>query len=478
MTVRLRFAPSPTGYLHIGGVRTALYAWLYARQRGGEFVLRIEDTDVARNSDEAIQIIYDSMRWLGLDWDEGPEVGGPHGPYQQSERLALYREHAERLIESGHAYRCYATTEEIQAARKAWEEAHGHGGFRFRSPWRDRTDGDPEVPHVVRFKAPSEGETGWDDLVYGPIAYPNAEQQDFVLLRQNGLPLYNFGAFVDDLTMGITHVTRGDDHLVNTPPQILLYRAFGAEPPCFAHLPMVLGPDGKKLSKRHAAVAVLEYRDLGYVPDGVLNYLARLGWSHGDDEIFTRAELIEKFDWSACGRTGSRYDVKKLAHVQGAHLRVLTNEALAGLVVPFLAQRGLEVAPGDPRLVAAIEPVKLRATTLVDLAEGLDYFFRADDALVFDEKGAKKFLVPEAAPLLEAFASLVESTAFEAEALEAATTAWLERDGIAIKNLAQPARVAMTGRTASPGLYETLILLGRDRALSRLRRGAERARGA
>ncbi|MEZ4250279.1 MAG: glutamate--tRNA ligase [Polyangiales bacterium] len=480
MTVRVRFAPSPTGYLHIGGVRTALYAWLYARQHGGTFVLRIEDTDVERNTEEAVDVILDSMRWLGLDWDEGPGVGGPHEPYFQSQRTSIYLEHAEKLIEKGAAYRCYATQAETQALREAYEKEHGHGGFRFRSPWRDRTDGDPSQPHVIRFKAPSEGETGWDDLVYGAIAYPNDQQQDFVLIRQNGLPLYNFGAFVDDLTMGITHVTRGDDHLVNTPPQILLYRAWGVEPPRFAHLPMVLDPKGKKLSKRRAdqgvLVAVLDYRDAGYLPDGVLNYLARLGWSHGDDEIFTRDELKAKFDWSGCGKTGSRYDVKKLAHVQGTHLRGADDATLAKLVVPHLEARGLKVEASDPRLPAAIGPVKLRATTLADLADGLDYFFRPDAEIVFDEKAKKKMLVPDAAPHLEKLASLIESTPFEAEAMEAATTAWLEAEGLAIKNVAQPARVALTGRGASPGLYETIVLLGKDHALARLRRGAELAR--
>lgn len=480
MTVRVRFAPSPTGYLHIGGVRTALYAWLYARQRGGTFVLRIEDTDVERNTEEAVDVILDSMRWLGLDWDEGPDIGGPHEPYFQSQRTAIYLEHAEKLIEKGAAYRCYATQPEIQSLREAYEKEHGHGGFRFRSPWRDRTDGDRSRPHVIRFKAPTEGETGWDDLVYGKISYPNDQQQDFVLIRQNGLPLYNFGAFVDDLTMGITHVTRGDDHLVNTPPQILLYRAWGVEPPRFAHLPMVLDPKGKKLSKRRAdqgvLVAVSDYRDAGYLPDGVLNYLARLGWSHGDDEIFTRQDLKAKFDWAGCGKTGSRYDVKKLAHVQGTHLRMQDDATLAKLVVPFLQARGLEVDASDPCLPAAIAPVKLRATTLADLADGLDYFFRPDDEIVFDEKAKKKLLVPDAAPHLEQLASLIESGPFEAEAMEAATNAWLEAEGLQIKNVAQPARVALTGRSASPGLYETIVLLGKDHALARLRRGAELAR--
>jgi glutamyl-tRNA synthetase len=477
MTVRVRFAPSPTGYLHIGGIRTALYSWLWARRHGGQFILRIEDTDEKRNSDESIQIILDAMKWLGLDWDEGPGVGGDHGPYRQSERAAIYREHAEKLIQSGHAYRCFATKEEIQAQRDAYEKEHGSKGFQFRSPWRDRTDGDHSQPHVVRFKTPREGTTGWNDLLRGPIEVSNTEQQDFVLLRANGLPLYNFGCFVDDLTMKVTLVARGDDHIVNTPPQLLLYQAVGAEPPRFAHLPMVLGPDGKKLSKRHAAVSVLEYRDLGYVPDGLLNYLARLGWSHGDQEIFTRAELIELFDWDHVGKTASRYDKKKLAHVQSHHLREHTDAQLGELVVPFLKKRGLEVAPTDERLVAAIGPVKLRATTLEDLAAGLDYFFRADDELEYDPKGRRKFLKPEHAGTLDKLHELAsQAEPFDPETLEAKIAPWVEETGIKMKLVAQPARVAMTGRTASPGLYETMALLGRDATLSRLKRGAELAR--
>jgi len=477
MTVRVRFAPSPTGYLHIGGVRTALYSWLWARRHGGEFILRIEDTDEKRNSDQAIQIILDAMKWLGLDWDEGPGIGGEHGPYKQSERLDLYREHADALVASGHAYRCFATKEEIQAQRDAYEKEHGNKGFKFRSPWRDRTDGDAKEPHVVRFKTPREGVTGWSDIVRGPIEVANTEQQDFVLLRANGLPLYNFGCFVDDLTMKVTLVTRGDDHIVNTPQQLLLYQATGAEPPRFAHLPMVLGPDGKKLSKRHAAVSVLEYRDMGFVPDGLLNYLARLGWSHGDQEIFTRDELIELFDWDHVGKTASRYDTKKLAHVQGHHLREHSDERLAELVVPFLKTNGLEVAPTDERLIHAIGPVKLRATTLADLAEGLDYFFRADDELTYDAKGRRKFLKPEHAETLDKLHELAsKAEPFDAPTLEGHIAPWVEETGIKMKLVAQPARVAMTGRTASPGLYETMALLGRDATLKRLKRGAELAR--
>ena len=478
MSVRVRFAPSPTGQLHIGNVRTALYSWLWARQTGGAFVLRIEDTDEKRSTPEAVATGYESLRWLGLDWDEGPEAGGEHGPYLQSERKALYREHAEKLIAEGAAFRCYATREEIQALRADYEVRHGKG-FRFRSPWRERTDGDPNAPHTVRFRAPSEGDTGWEDLVYGAVSYPNAEQQDFPLLRPNGLPLYNFGCFVDDLTMGITLVSRGDDHLVNTPQQLLLYRAWraiaaGTEPPRFAHLPIVLGPDGKRFSKRHGAAAVLEYREKGYLPEAVLNYLARLGWSHGDEEIFTRDELVAKFAWENVGRSPSKYDLKKFEHVQATHLREKKSDAeLAVLVAPHLAARGVEVAAEDPRLVAAIAPVKLRATTLPELAEGLDYFFRPDADLTYEAKGRRKFLTEESAPRLAHLAGLVEAAEpFDEPTLESAITAWMEREELAMKHVAQPARVALTGRTRSPGLYETLVLLGQARSVARLRRGA------
>ncbi|MAT28590.1 MAG: glutamate--tRNA ligase [Sandaracinus sp.] len=482
MSVRVRFAPSPTGYLHIGGVRTALYSWLWARKHGGEFVLRIEDTDAARSTQEAVDVILESMRWLGLDWDEGPEVGGPHAPYFQTEREALYAEWAEKLIASGHAYRCWATKEEIQAQREAYEQGRGgKKGFKFRSPWRDRTDGDPSQPHVVRFKAPREGKTGWTDLVYGDVAYPNKEQQDFVLIRENGLPLYNFGCFVDDLTMGITLVTRGDDHLVNTPMQLMLYDAVGAERPQFAHLPMVLDASGKKLSKRSpgVGVAVLDYRDGGYLPAGVLNYLARLGWSHGDEELFTLEELIAKFDWKGVGKTGSRWDKKKLAHVQGHHLRSQDDATLAKLVTPFLAERGVEVAADDARLVNAIAPVKLRATTLIDLAEGLDYLFRPDAEIAPENDKAAKHLKPATAPYLEKVLEVVRATEpFTAEALAGPIESWVEAEELKMGKVAQPVRVAITGRTRSPGLFETLELVGKEASIARLEQALERARAA
>jgi len=471
--VRVRFAPSPTGYLHIGGVRTALYSWLWARQNKGAFILRIEDTDRERSTEQSIQIVLESMRWLGLDWDEGPEVGGDHGPYVQSERLDIYAEYAERLVESGHAYRCYATKDELAAAREAHRKSGVKDGFRFQSPWRDRTDtpDDPNARHVIRFRAPHEGTTSWVDAVKGKIDILNSTQQDFVLLRPDGMPLYNFGCVVDDLTMAVTLVARGDDHMINTAPQILLYEALGAPVPAFAHMPMVLAPNGDKLSKRHAAVGVLEYRDMGYLPDAVLNYLARLGWSHGDQEIFTRQELVEKFSWERVGSTAGRYDAKKFLHVQAEHLRMLSDEEIARWTVPFLAKIGIDVESDDPVLLKTIPFVRPRAETFLDVAAAVDYFFRDVE---FEPKGKRKFLVPGNAEALRGLADVVEPVEpFAKDLLDETVKAWLEENDLPMKVVAQPARVAMTGRTRSPGLFEVMEVLGKEKTLARLRDGAE-----
>jgi len=476
--VRVRFAPSPTGYLHIGGVRTALYSWLWARQHGGTFILRIEDTDRERSTEESIQVVFDSMLWLGLDWDEGPGVGGDHGPYVQSERLDIYADYAEKLIRSGHAYRCYASKEEIAEAREAHRKTGTKDGFQFRSPWRDRSDSpsDPNASYVIRFRAPHVGSTSWVDRVKGRIEILHSTLQDFILLRPDGMPLYNFGCVVDDLTMGVTLVARGDDHIINTAPQILLYEALGAEVPTFAHMPMVLAPNGEKLSKRHAAVGVLEYQEMGYLPDAVLNYLARLGWSYGDQEIFSRQELIEKFSWDRVGSTAGRYDAKKFLYVQAEHLRVLPDEEIARWAVPFLAQIGIEVAADNPVLLKAIPYVRPRAATLVDVAEAVDYFFRE---IELEEKDKRKFLTPENADVLARLAQIVAAVRpFEKKALEESVNAWLEENELTMKNVAQPARLAITGRTRSPGLFEVMEVLGREKTLARLQRGAEIAAAA
>jgi len=476
--VRVRFAPSPTGYLHIGGVRTALYSWLWARQHGGSFILRIEDTDRERSTEESIQIVFESMEWLGLDWDEGPGIGGSHGPYVQSERLHIYAQFAERLIETGHAYRCYASKEEIAEAREAHRQTGTKDGFRFQSPWRDHDDlpADPSARHVIRFRAPHTGVTRWKDAVKGEIEILHSTLQDFILLRPDGMPLYNFGCVVDDLTMGVTLVARGDDHMINTTPQILLYEALAAPVPEFAHMPMVLAPNGEKLSKRHAAVGVLEYRDMGYLPDAVINYLARLGWSHGDQEIFTRDELIEKFDWDHVGSTAGRYDSKKFLHVQAEHLRMLPDEALARGTLPFLSRLGVEIGADDPTLLKALPYVRPRASTFIEVAEAVIYFF---EDVVFEEKGKRKFLVPDSADNLRGLAEVVEAVEpFDAGALEPVVKEWMEANDLPMKKVAQPARVAMTGRTRSPGLFEVMEVLGKPRTVARLIAAADIAEAA
>jgi glutamyl-tRNA synthetase len=471
MADRVRFAPSPTGYLHIGGVRTALYNWLWARQTGGTFVLRIEDTDQERSTEESVKVIFDSMRWLGLDWDEGPGAKEPHAPYFQTQRTKLYQEHADKLITRGHAFRCFCTKEELDVQREAAQKAGKF--FKYPGTCRHRTD-QPDRPFVVRLKAPSSGLTGWNDLVKGRIDVPNEQQQDVVLMRGNGIPLYNFGCVVDDVTMGITLVARGDDHVVNTPIQILLFEALGEALPKFAHLPMINGPDGKKLSKRTAAVSVGEYRDMGYLPDAVLNYLARLGWSHGDQEVFTRAELIEKFGWDHCGRTAAQYDLKKFQFVQASHLRMKTPAELVPLVKPRM-KPGATV-DSDARLAQAIGTVMTRATTLADAADMIDFYFREPPEV--DDKAVAKFLVKDNEAHLRSLRALVaDITPFDQKTIEAAVNAWLEKSGLQMKNVAQPARVAMTGKTQSPGLFEVMEALGKERTLARLDAGAAKAAG-
>jgi len=362
---RVRFAPSPTGYLHIGGVRTALFNWLWARKHKGVFILRIEDTDQERSTDESRRVILDALKWLELDWDEGPGVGGPHGPYFQMERLPVYREFAERLIGKGRAYRCYCTKDELDAQRAALRAKDPKAMFVYPGTCRNRTD-HPDKPFVVRFRAPDTGSVTYVDLVFGAITTPNSAQQDFVLVRSDGVPLYSFGAVVDDVTMGITLVSRGRDHMVNTPPQILLYEALGYAPPKFAHLPMMLAPSGEKLSKRHGAVSVDEYRAMGYSPMGVLNYLVRFGWSYGDEEIFSRDDLISKFDFANVGKADGKFDPKKFADVAFEHLKrsdLTPTGRYATMVRPFLAEIGI-IDPDDKKLASAIATIRDRKSVV------------------------------------------------------------------------------------------------------------------
>jgi glutamyl-tRNA synthetase len=467
---RVRFAPSPTGYLHIGGVRTALFNWLWARRSGGAFVLRIEDTDRERSTAANEAIILRDLSWLGLGWDEGPQAGGSHGPYRQMERLDIYRSYAERLVEQGAAYRCYATKEQLDQARAELQAADPKAQFRYPGWWRDRDPSDWPAgqSHVIRLRAPTEGDTCYHDLVFGDQSVPNSAQQDVVLMRSDGIPLYNFGCVVDDITMGITLVARGRDHMINTPIQIMLYRALGHEPPQFAHLPMMLGKGGAKLSKRHGAVAVHEYREQGVPAAGLLNYLVRFGWSRGDEEVFSLPELIAAFDWSGCQRADGRFDPDKLTAIAFEHLKspaLLDDERYLAELGGFVERR---YGPVDRAKLAAVLPVlRPRARTFVEAAASVDWLFGAE--LGYEPKARQKFLESDRAAHLPALRTLLaDLESFTAATAEAAVKGWAERHAVPLGDVAQPARVALTGRTASPGLFEVMELLGRGRTIARL----------
>ncbi len=459
---RLRFAPSPTGYLHIGGARTALFNWLWARRTGGTFVLRIEDTDQGRSTKEAEAAIFDALRWLGLDWDEGPEVGGPHGPYFQMQRLEIYQAHAEKLIREGKAYACYCTKEELDVLRKQAEAEKRQ--FKYPGTCREKPY-DRSKRHVVRIRMPETGATVYDDLVKGPISTPHDTLQDEVILRGDGVPLYNFGALIDDVTMKITLVARGDDHVNNTARQILMYEALGAPAPVFAHLPMILGSDKARLSKRHGATSVTAYRDMGYLPNAVVNYLARLGWSHGDDEIFSLEKLVELFDFKDVGQAAAVFDLGKMLWVNHTWMRQLSAEELARGAVPCFAAAGLPVQD-DAKLRQVVEVARERAKNFAEMVEQFSYFYAP---IRLDPKAKAKFLTPEAKPLLEAVRAGVAAMAgLETASLEKLFHETAESRGLSIGKVAQPVRVALTGGTASPGIYDVVQILGRDETLKRL----------
>ncbi len=447
-----RFAPSPTGFLHIGGARTALFNWLYARRHGGRFVLRIEDTDKARSTDEAIAAILDGMRWLGLDWD-GHE-------YYQSQFWARHAEVANAMLDSGHAYRCYLTAEELAAAREAAQRERRP--FRIDSKWRDSSDPAPDLPFVVRLKAPRDGETVIEDQVQGKVTVKNEEIDDFVLLRSDGSPTYMLAVVVDDHDMGVTHIIRGDDHLNNAFRQLAIIRAMGWPVPVYAHVPLIHGPDGAKMSKRHGAVGVDAYRDeLGMLPEAVFNYLLRLGWGHGDDEIISREQAIEWFGLDHVGKSPSRFDMKKLENLNGHYLREADDTRLAALVA---AQLGREP---DDLLARAMPSLKMRAKSLHELTEGAHFLF-ASRPLAMDEKAAA-LLQGDAPDLLAAIhAELSKLEAWSAETTEQAVREVAEAQGVKLGQVAQPLRAALTGRATSPGIFDVLALLGREESLARI----------
>ena len=458
-TVRTRFAPSPTGHLHIGGARTALFNYLFARHQGGVLVLRIEDTDRERSTAESIQAILDSLHWLDLAWDEGP--------FYQSERSELYREHAERLLADGNAYRCYCTPAEVEEMRKI-ALVQGRKPIYDRR-CRTRAEHPGDRPFVLRFKAPLVGETVVNDLVKGSVLFQNAEIDDLILVRSDGTPTYNFCAVVDDALMRITHIIRGEDHLANTPRQIQIYLALGYTPPAFAHVPLILGLDRTRLSKRHGATSVTAYRDAGYLPEALNNYLVRLGWSHGDQEIFTRAELIEKFSLEQVGSAAGIFNPEKLDWVNFQHLKQLPAAQLAQVVKPYIAARDWSI-PGDDRwLEKMVATLQERAKTLVELVELARFYLRDDIEL--DPKAVAKHLAkanPEAlAELRQALAALPEWTV---AGIQAAFEQVLGHHQLALGKVAQPVRVALTGGTVSPGIFEVADVLGRERVLARLDR--------
>ena len=455
-----RFAPSPTGYLHIGGARTALFNWLYARGRGGRFLLRIEDTDRARSTPEATAAIFEGLRWLGLDWDGEP--------LSQFSRLARHGEVAGEMVARGAAYRCYATKEEVDAAReKAIAEKRPHG---FQSPWRDADpETAPDAPFVIRLKAPRDGETVVEDAVQGTVRWDNAQLDDLVLLRSDGAPTYMLAVVVDDHDMGVTHVIRGDDHLTNAARQSLIYRAMGWKVPVFAHIPLIHGPDGAKLSKRHGALGVEAYRDMGYLPAAMRNYLARLGWGHGDDEYFDDAQAQAWFDLSAIGKAPARLDFAKLADLNGRWMRDSDDAALVAEIERLFAAQHRDPLslPQRTKLAQAMPGLKQRAKTLVELIDSA-YYILGDSPITPDDK-AVKLLTPEACALLGKLTPRLQGVSdWTSEALESAVRAFAEEAGVKLGSVAQPLRAALTGRATSPGVFDVLVTLGRDESLARI----------
>jgi len=459
MTVRTRFAPSPTGYLHIGGARTALFNYLFARRNRGEFILRIEDTDAARSTGESTDAILEGMKWLGLDWDEGP--------YYQSRRFTIYREHAEKLLEKGLAYRCFCTPEELEERRKrALEQGHPP---KYDGRCKTR-NAQPGKPSAVRFSVPP-GKTFFKDMIKGDISFDHSEIEDLVILRSDSTPTYNLCVVVDDATMGISHVIRGDDHINNTPKQILLYEALGYTVPAFAHLPMILGPDRSRLSKRHGATSVLAYKEMGYLPHALVNYLARLGWSYGDEEIFTKEELIEKFSLESVGKSSGVFNPEKLLWLNHHYIKETPPEGLAPVLLPHLKALGVD-PEGDPRIPAIIKTLKERAKTLKEMAESSLFYFK--EKISYEEKAAKKFLTPAISePLKLLSEKLKKIEPFSEERIKEAFEEVLKETGLKLGELAQPVRVALTGETVSPGIFETISALGKEKTEKTLKRITE-----
>jgi glutamyl-tRNA synthetase len=459
--IRTRFAPSPTGFLHIGGARTALFNWLYTRRYGGTFVLRIEDTDQTRSTEASTRAILDAMTWLGLNWDEGP--------YFQAERVDLHRERVRQLIAAGKAYYCTCTPDELEAKRK---KALSEGRKpKYDGTCRDRGLG-PQPGAVVRFRGPEVGQTVMHDLIKGDIAFNNEELDDLIIERADGYPTYNFAVVVDDAEMGITHVIRGDDHVNNTPKQIQMYEALGYEVPLFGHVPMILGADKSRLSKRHGATSVMAYQEMGYLPEALVNYLVRLGWSYGDQEIFSTDELIRTFSLEGVGKSAAVFNPEKLIWLNQHYIMACPADRLVELMIPFWHERGFAVAD-RPFVAKVAADLRTRAKTLVEMTEASAFYFA--DAVDFEPEAAAKFLTPEYAGHLAAVVERLPAIeAFTKEGIEAFLRSLADERQTKLKWIAQALRVALTGKTVSPGIDEVMVTLGKERVIRRLGRALER----
>jgi glutamyl-tRNA synthetase len=476
--VRLRIAPSPTGYFHVGSARTALFNWLFARHHGGDFVVRVEDTDRTRYSAEAVPDMVDSLRWLGLDWDEGPEVGGDYGPYLQSERLELYHRYAEQLVSEGQAYRCYCSPGRLAAMREqqmAQKTDVGYDRHCRNLTAAQRAEYEAEgITPVIRLKVPLEGQTSFHDVLYGTITVENKTLDDLILLKSDGFPTYHLGVVVDDQLMEISHIMRGDEWLPSVPKHILIYNAFGWEPPVFAHLPLILAPEGKgKLSKRHGGVEIRYFRDHGYLPEAMVNYLARVGWSYDDKtEIFDRDELVRYFDLSGINNSPARFSYKRLESMNAHYIRQLEAGDLAQRLVPFLRKDGLEVEAAD--LVPLAPLIQERLKTLSEAADWIDFFFQEPDDYDANLLVGKKMTVADSRDALQqARDKLAALPDFEVETIDSALRALADELGLKVGQMLGVARVAVSGKTVAPPLFETLSILGRERVLARIDHGLE-----
>ena len=455
MTVITRFAPSPTGSLHIGGARTAIFNWLFARHNKGKFLLRIEDTDQARSTDESLDEILRSMEWLGLNFDDIP--------IRQSERLEIYREYANKLLDSGKAYRCYVSPEELEQKRK---KAQQNGEFfQYKRQWASESAGQDE-PFAIRLSTPDHGDIQVHDLLRGIINFDSKEIDDFVILKMDGFPTYNFAVVIDDSLMEITHILRGDDHLINTPKQILIYEALGFKVPMFAHVSMILGSDKTKLSKRHGATSIEAYRDFGYLPEAMINYLARLGWSYGDEEIFSKEGLIEKFSLENLGKSAAVFNPEKLTWLNTHYIKEKPGKEIAELIIPLMKDKGYN-AELDDKLLMIVEQLRDRSKTIIDFVDQSHYFYT--DHIEYEKKARDKFLKEDNIPV---FKSLIKQLtmleSFDQDSIHKTFEDIMKKTGLKLGKIAQPTRVALTGGTVSPGIFEVMEILGKEKVIDRL----------